>query len=90
MTDKDVEFSEEAKLEFHKGKCFMEFIGKADMFWDDFERQIELIKQFPVAFQIRYRNVRIVPLEKFSYTNHYILKLKSILIYRILNQSQDF
>lgn len=90
MEDKDVEFSDEAKLEFHKAKCFMEFNGKEDEFWLDVEKQIELIKKFPLAFQIRYKNVRVITLDRFSYSIHYKTTSKGVFIYRFLNQSQNF
>ena len=90
MVDKDVEFSDEANFDFHKAQCFMEFNGKLEEFWNDVNRQDELIKEFPFAFQIRYKNVRIVPLEDFNYSFHYIVKPKGILVYRFLNQSQNF
>jgi len=90
MVDKDVEFSDEANLDFHKAQCFMDFNGKLEEFWLDIDRQIELMKEFPLAFQIRYKNVRIIPLENFNYSIHYIAKSKGILVYRFLNQSQNF
>jgi len=90
MADKSVDFSDEANLDFHKAKCFMEFNGKVEEFWIDVDRQIELIREFPFAFQIRYKNIRIVPLEKFNYSIHYIAKARGVLVYRFLNQSQNF
>lgn len=90
MADKHVEFSNDAKIEFHKAKCFMEFNGKEDEFWEDVERQLQLILQFPQAFQVRYKTVRITTLEKFNYSIHYVLKPYGILVYRFLNQIQDY
>lgn len=90
MEDEDVEFSDEANLDFHKAECYMDFNGKLEEFWVDMDKQIELIKEFPYAFQIRYKNVRIVTLENFNYSIHYITMSKGIMVYRFLNQSQDF
>lgn len=90
MADKHVEFSNDAKIEFHKAKCFMEFNGKEDEFWEDVERQLQLILQFPQAFQVRYKTVRITTLENFNYSIHYVVKPYGILVYRFLNQIQDY
>jgi len=90
MVVKHIEFTDEARIEFHKAKCFMEFNGKEEDFWKDVERQLELVKEFPYAFQIRYKDVRIVALERFNYSIHYVVKPYGILVYRFLNQKQDF
>ena len=90
MDVKNVGFTEEARMEFYNAKCFMDFNGIENEFWKDVNRQMDLITQFPLAFQIRYRNIRIVPLEKFNYSIHYAVKPNSILVYRFLNQKQNF
>ncbi len=90
MDIKYVDFTDEARVEFHKAKCFLEFNGYEIEFWSDVDKHIELIKEFPDAFQIRYKQVRIVCLEKFNYSIHYVVKPNSILVYRFLNRSQDF
>ncbi len=90
MENKIVKFTEEARIEFHKAKCFMEFSGKEAVFWEDVNRQLDLILQLPDAFQYRYKNVRIITLNKFNYSIHYVTKPYGILVYRFLNQNQDF
>ena len=90
MVDRENIFTQEAKLEFHKALCFMDFIGKKELFWDDTEKQLELIKQFPNAFQIKYKSIRIVSLEHFNYSLHYQVFEDYNLIHSFLNQSQNF
>ena len=90
MGDKLVRFTAEAKIEFHKAKCFMEFSGKEEAFWEDVDKQLALILQFPDAFQIRYKDVRIIILDHFGYSIHYVSKPYGVLVYRFLNKSQDF
>lgn len=90
MDDKLVRFTEDARIEFHKAKCFMEFSGKEDVFWRDVDKQLGLILQFSNAFQVRYRDVRIIALDKFNHSIHYISKPYGVLVYRFLNKSQDF
>ncbi len=89
MGDKVI-FTEEAKIEFHKAKCYFEFTKKEDVFWTDVNRQIDLIIIMPFAFQIRYKNIRIIQLEKFDYSFHYIIKSYGVLVYRFLNNQQDY
>lgn len=90
MADKHIEFTEEARIEFHKAKCFMEFNGKEIEFWDDIDTQLALILVHPQAFQVRYKKIRIVSLKKFNYAIHYIVKPYGVLVYRFLSQKQDF
>ncbi|MFS4483716.1 hypothetical protein ACKGJY_11910 [Hyunsoonleella sp. 2307UL5-6] len=90
MADKAIKFTEEARIEFHKLKCYMAFIGKEEEFWNDLEKQLNLIVNYPEAFQVRYKNIRIVVLERFNYTLHYVIKPYGILVYRLLNQKQNF
>lgn len=90
MVNRRVEFSKDARLEFHKAKCFMDFNDKAQEFWEDVDRQIELIRKFPYAFQIRYKNVRVVTLENFNFSIHYMIDTGGVMVLRFLNQKQDF
>lgn len=86
----EVRITDEARIELHKAKCLIEFNRKEDAFWEDFNRQIEIISVMPEAFQVRYKNVRIINLEKFNYSIHYVIKPYGILIYRFLNQKQSY
>ncbi len=90
MSGKCVEFTGEARIEFYKTKCFMAFKSKEDEFWLDIDKQLNLILDFSEAFQVFYKNVRIVSLERFNYSIHYVKKPYGILVYRFLNQKQDF
>lgn len=85
-----IKFTDEGRIEFHKAKCFFEFTEKADEFWDDVNRQFKMAISFPEAFQMRYKNVRIINLQKFNYSVHYVVKPYGILIYRFLNQQKSY
>ncbi len=86
----EVRATDEAKIELHKAKCFFEYNNKEDEFWEDFNRQIDMLVLMPEAFQVRYRNVRIITLERFDFSIHYVVKTYGILIYRFLNQRQNY
>jgi len=85
-----VRFEKDAIVELNKAKCFFETIGKEKQFLTDFENQISLIKAMPAAFQIRYKKVRIISFEHFSYTIHYTIKNRIIIILNVLNQYQNY
>ena len=86
----EVKTTDEARIEIHKAKCFFEFNRKEEEFWEDFNRQVDMILMMPEAFQIRYRNVRIITLKRFNYSIHYVTKPYGVLIYRFLGQRQDY
>uniref|UniRef100_UPI00404A6653 type II toxin-antitoxin system RelE/ParE family toxin n=2 Tax=Gelidibacter sp. TaxID=2018083 RepID=UPI00404A6653 len=89
--EENFELSDEARLELHRAKCYFKLIDKEDDFLDDLTNQLRLIQNMPEAFQIRYKNVRIIHFEKFEYSIHYRLKTNGMItIYHIINQNQDF
>ena len=84
-------FSDEAELELHRALCYFKLIHKDGMFLDDLISQLRLIYSMPAAFQIKYKNIRILKFSKFNYSIHYMFKEDGdIIIYRILNQKQHF
>lgn len=83
-------FSEEAELELYRAECFFKLHQKEQEFFNDLITQLNTIQEMPYAFQVRYRNVRIVNLEHFGYALHCAILNQSIIILRILNQKQDF
>ncbi|MEO1029894.1 MAG: hypothetical protein AAFX55_00735 [Bacteroidota bacterium] len=89
MEDK-IRFDDDAIRELHRAKCFFDTIGKGREFLDDFENQIERIKAMPMAFQIRYREVRIINFSRFSFTIHYTFIHNKVIILNILNQFQEY
>ncbi len=89
MGDKII-FTEEARIEFHKAKCYFEFTKKEDAFWNDINRQMDLVLLMPFAFQVRYKNIRIINLEQFNYSIHYVIKPYGVLVYRFLNNKQEY
>lgn len=86
----EIKTTDEARIELHKAKCFFEFSNKEDEFWEDFNRQMDILLLMPEAFQVRYRDVRVITLERFDYSVHYVVKPYGILIYRFLNQRQNY
>lgn len=86
----EVRATDEVKIELHKTKCLFEYNNKEGEFWKDFNRQIDMLVLMSEAFQVRYRNVRIITLERFDFSIHYVVKTYGILIYRFLNQRQNY
>ncbi|MEP1486937.1 MAG: type II toxin-antitoxin system RelE/ParE family toxin [Algibacter sp.] len=88
--DVNYKFTNEAELELYRAICYFKLYKKDELFLDDLLEQLRAVYAMPVAFQIKYRQVRIVSLEKYSYSIHYTIYEDSIIILRILNQKQDF
>lgn len=86
----NIRFDDDAVRELHRAKCFFDTTGKGNDFLNDMENQLELVKAMPFAFQIRYKEVRIIKFEFFSYTIHYTVLSKTVIILNILNQFQDY
>jgi hypothetical protein len=89
--EENFEFSAEAKSELFRARCYFKLIGREEEFLDDLINQLNIIQNMPEAFQLRYKSVRIVHLDRFDYSIHYRLQLNGkITIYHIINQKQDF
>ena len=86
----NVQFDEDAKRELYRAKCYFDSVDKGEEFLDDLENQIAMILSMPLAFQVRYREVRIVRFDDFPYTIHYTIHGNEVIILNILNQLQDF
>lgn len=49
------------------------------------EDRFDFLAQFPEAFQVRYDNVRMAPLNKFPFAIHYIMDESKVVILRVLH-----
>lgn len=89
--ERSYEFSKEAKLELHRAKCYFKLVNREEEFLNDLVNQLRLILSMPKAFQIRYSSVRVVHFKNFNCALHYRVKNnKDIIIYRVLNQNQEY
>ncbi|NMH87265.1 type II toxin-antitoxin system RelE/ParE family toxin [Flavivirga algicola] len=89
--EENYRFSSEAKLELHRALCYFKLMNKDGMFMDELISQLRLITSMPTAFQIKYKNIRVLGFNKFNYSIHYVIKEGgNIIIYHIFNQKQDF
>lgn len=86
----DIIVLEVAKKELHQAMCYFEIYERSTDFLNDFESQVEIIKNMPYGFQVRYKQVRIISFNHFKYTIHYIIKDTTIFILHVLNQSQSY
>jgi len=81
---------QEASIELHVAECYFASKNLSREFLKDFAKQLQFLKTTPHSFQIRYRGIRILNFEQFNYSIHYKVDNKEVVIYRILNQRQDF
>jgi hypothetical protein len=82
--------SEEAQNELYRIICYFQLLDNEDVFFEDLIRQLNLIKKMPYSFQVRYRDIRIITLDRFNYSIHYRIIDESIWVIHILNQKQNF
>lgn len=61
-----------------------------DSFFEELFPKLNLILEDPDLFQIRYRGVRISPLQRFPYGIHYRIKEDKIIVLRILHFKRYF
>jgi hypothetical protein len=80
----------EASIELHVVECYFASKNLSHEFLKDFAKQLQFLKTTPHSFQIRYRGIRILNFEQFNYSIHCKVDTKEVVIYRILNQRQDF
>ena len=88
--DVNYEITDVAQKELDKAICYFKLIDKSEEFLNDLMAQLDLIIKMPLAFQLRYRQVRIITLSQFNYSIHYSIYEGTIFILRIINQNQDF
>ena len=84
------EITDVAYKELDRALCYFKSIEKEDEFFNDLMNQIRLIIRLPYAFQIKYRQVRAIALNRFNYSIHYTIYNDTIFILRIINQTQNF
>jgi len=61
-----------------------------DNFFMEFFETMDFIEGEPELFQIRYREIRIAPLNRFPYGIHYKQSGEKIIVYRVLHTKRYF
>ena len=82
--------SKEAEIELEVADCYFRTKNLEKAFREDFYKQLEFLKNTPLSFQKKYRDIRIILFTAFNYSIHYIVEDNTVLILRILNQRQNF
>ena len=80
----------EANRELKLAECYFDTFNKKKEFLGDFNHQIERIEENPLLFQVKYRDIRIIKFEHFSYSIHYTIKNKEVIIIAVLGQNQSY
>ena len=61
-----------------------------NQFHQEFWEKIDHIKENPLHYQFRYREIRIAHLKIFPYSIHFIIDKNSIRVLKILHQKQFY
>lgn len=80
----------EANRELKLAECYFDAWNRKDEFLEDFNNQIERIEEDPYLFQLRYRDIRIINFDQFSYSIHYTVNGILITVVAILGQEQSY
>jgi plasmid stabilization system protein ParE len=62
----------------------------ADQFFEEFFRTMDFIEDEPELYQVRYRGIRIAPMQRFPYGIHYRETENQLIIYRVLHTKRFF
>lgn len=86
-----IEIVKEAKSDYRESLIWYKDIhpNLAMRFNDSFKRNISILKNDPLSFQIRYDNIRIIFLKTFPYAIHYSVYNNKIIIKSIFYTSRD-
>jgi mRNA-degrading endonuclease RelE of RelBE toxin-antitoxin system len=63
--------------------------GLENDFVFELKENIKLIKQNPLLFQIKYNNLRAIPLKRFPYLVYYLFENETIFILAVIAFKQD-
>ncbi|WP_203256457.1 type II toxin-antitoxin system RelE/ParE family toxin [Hyunsoonleella ulvae] len=87
-----VKFEEGTLDNFHDAISYYEKISDnlADRFHDEFWAKIDTVKETPLHYQARYRNIRIAYTKTFPFSIHFLIEGTIIRILKILHQKQYY
>lgn len=87
-----VEYLENSLEDYYNGMNRYDKISEnlADKFYDLFWSTMHIVKENPLIFQIRYRNIRIAFTPTFPYGIHFIVENNLITIYKVLHTKRLF
>jgi len=63
--------------------------GLGDTFLDQLERSLEFIKKTPAQYQIRFKDVRMVKVNRFPICIHYTIEENTVFVHAALSTSRD-
>lgn len=63
--------------------------GLGDTFLDQLERSLEFIEKNPGQYQIRYKEARMVKINRFPICLHYTIEEDTVFIHAVLSTSRD-
>jgi len=85
-----IEFSDDAELQVQFAINYYDSINEilSNQLLDDLEHALMDVVTSPLIFQIRYRNVRLIHLQKFPFSVHFEVFDKNIQVYQFLHHKQ--
>ena len=87
-----IKFEENTLANFQKAIEHYEQVSEelANKFHNEFWNKIDLVKENPLHYQVRYKSIRIAHIKTFPYVIHFILNDKIIRVFKILHHKQYY
>ena len=63
--------------------------GLGDDFLSELEKSQELIREKPYHYQVRYKEVRMVQVKRFSFCLHYTIEGETIIVHAVLSTDRN-
>ena len=85
-----IRFQENSLDDFNKGITYYEAISEtlSDRFFNEFWISVEKLKENTKVYQKRYLNVRIILIQKFPFTIHFLISEDVIYVQRVLHDKR--
>ncbi|OBX24290.1 hypothetical protein BAA08_00390 [Bizionia sp. APA-3] len=87
-----LKFQENSLYDFNEGLSYYKKISKtlAERFFDEFWICVADLKKNPNACQIRYLNIRIIQIQRFPFTIHFLIENNVIYVQRVLHDKRYY
>lgn len=87
-----IDLTDEAKLNIKQATNYYLDISTSlnDKFTSDLIKTIDGLRDNPLHFQIRYRNIRIAIIETFPFGIHFIIEGNTILLLKVLHSKRFY
>lgn len=87
-----IKFEKNSLFDFNEGIAYYKLISEilSERFYNEFWKCVENLKENPYAYQIRYLNIRIIKVNSFPFTIHFLIENDIIYVQRVLHDKRQY